>query len=97
MPVGGRPAVVTTQPAPFPISVTHLADVPGLVRCPHCHNIVTSEVTYQSGKAAWCTCMLLAMMGLICGFCLIPLMVRGLQDAHHSCPHCKKHLHVYTR
>ncbi|XP_068445438.1 lipopolysaccharide-induced tumor necrosis factor-alpha factor homolog [Clinocottus analis] len=92
-----QPAVVTTQPAPVPISVTHLGDVPGLVRCPHCRNVVTTKVSYQSGKAAWCTCLLLAMMGLICGCCLIPFMMRGLQDAYHSCPHCKNHLHVHTR
>ncbi|XP_056266094.1 lipopolysaccharide-induced tumor necrosis factor-alpha factor homolog [Pseudoliparis swirei] len=94
--VGRTPAAVTTQPAPVPISVTHLGAVPGLVRCPHCHHLVISKVTYEAGKAAWCTCMLLAMMGLICGCCLIPFMVRGLQDAHHSCPHCKNHLHVST-
>lgn len=98
--VSGRlaqPAVVVTQPPPVPISVSYLRDVPGVVRCPHCHHIVTSNVTYVPGRAAWCTCILLTMMGLVCGFCLIPFMVRGLQDAQHSCPQCKNHLHTYTR
>ncbi|XP_040891228.1 lipopolysaccharide-induced tumor necrosis factor-alpha factor homolog isoform X2 [Toxotes jaculatrix] len=99
-PVSGRqtqPAVVVTQPLPVPISVTCLRDIPGLVRCPHCHHTVTTKVTYLPGRAAWCMCVLLTLMGLVCGFCLIPLMVRGLQDAHHSCPQCGNHLHIHTR
>lgn len=55
--------VVVTQPAPVPISVTYLADSPGLVRCPNCHHTVTSEVTYLPGRAAWCMCVLLSLMG----------------------------------
>ncbi|XP_073339282.1 lipopolysaccharide-induced tumor necrosis factor-alpha factor homolog [Pagrus major] len=89
--------VVVTQPPPVPILPMYLKDVPGLVLCPHCNHVVTSQVTYLPGKAAWCLCFLLTMMGLICGFCLIPFAVRGLQDAHHSCPNCGNHLHIYTR
>ncbi|XP_028265183.1 lipopolysaccharide-induced tumor necrosis factor-alpha factor [Parambassis ranga] len=98
-PISSRHAqtAVVTQPQPVPISVACLRDSPGLVCCPHCHHIVTSKVIYTPGKAAWCMCILLTLMGLICGFCLIPLMVRGLQDAHHSCPQCGKPLHVYQR
>ncbi|XP_054459550.1 lipopolysaccharide-induced tumor necrosis factor-alpha factor homolog [Anoplopoma fimbria] len=98
--VGSRqthPSVVTTQPQPVPFSVTHLGDAPGLVRCPYCHHVVTTKVTHQPGKAAWCMCVLLTMMGLICGCCFIPFMIPSLQDAHHSCPQCKNHLRVYTR
>ncbi|XP_070684656.1 lipopolysaccharide-induced tumor necrosis factor-alpha factor homolog [Pempheris klunzingeri] len=100
LPVSGRetqPEAVVTQPPPVPISVTCLRDVPSVVRCPHCHHVVTTKVTYLAGRAAWCMCFLLTMMGLVCGFCLIPFMVRGLQDAHHSCPRCENHLHIYTR
>ncbi|XP_070842854.1 lipopolysaccharide-induced tumor necrosis factor-alpha factor homolog [Chaetodon trifascialis] len=97
--VNGRQTqpVVLTQPQPVPISLTYLGDVPGVVCCPHCHHVVTTKVMYLPGRAAWCMCVLLTMMGLVCGFCLIPFMVRGLQDAHHSCPRCGNHLHVYTR
>ncbi|XP_047432930.1 lipopolysaccharide-induced tumor necrosis factor-alpha factor [Mugil cephalus] len=92
----GQPqSVVVTQPGP--IAVTCLRDTSGYVCCPHCHHLVNSEVTYSPGKSAWCLCILLMMMGLVCGFCLIPLMVRGLQDAHHTCPRCEKPLHVYVR
>lgn len=92
-----QPAVVVTQPPPVPVSVSHLDEFPSLVVCPHCHHAVTTKVTYQPGKAAWCMCFLLAIMGFICGCCLIPLMVRSLQDAYHSCPHCGNHLHTFTR
>lgn len=97
--VGNRQTqpVVVTQPQPVTISVPYLRDSPGLVRCPHCHHVVTTKVTYLPGRAAWCMCILLTAMGLICGFCLIPFVVRGLQDAHHSCPHCENHLHIYQR
>ncbi|XP_044203335.1 lipopolysaccharide-induced tumor necrosis factor-alpha factor homolog [Thunnus albacares] len=96
--IGVTPPVVASQPqSTTSTSLSHLRDVPAEVRCPHCQNNVTTKVTYQPGRAAWCTCILLTSIGLICGFCLIPLMARGLQDAHHSCPQCGKHLHKHTR
>ncbi|CAJ1052605.1 lipopolysaccharide-induced tumor necrosis factor-alpha factor homolog [Xyrichtys novacula] len=88
---------VVTQPQPVPVTLSYLEDNPAVVHCPHCRHVVTSKVTYQPGKAAWCMCILLTLMGLVCGFCLIPFMVRSLQDAHHSCPNCGKHLYTYTR
>uniref|UniRef100_A0A3P8N6D1 LITAF domain-containing protein n=1 Tax=Astatotilapia calliptera TaxID=8154 RepID=A0A3P8N6D1_ASTCA len=69
---------------------------PGLVRCPHCSHLVTSKVTHVPGTALhWC--FLCLCFRLICGFCLIPLMVRGMQDTHHSCPQCGNPLHVHKR
>ncbi|XP_049427439.1 lipopolysaccharide-induced tumor necrosis factor-alpha factor homolog [Epinephelus fuscoguttatus] len=91
-----QPAVVT-QPLPVPVSVSHLEEFPSLIVCPHCHHSVTTKVTHQPGKAAWCMCVLLTMMGFVCGCCLIPLMVRSLQDVHHSCPNCGTHLHTFAR
>ncbi|XP_030597368.1 lipopolysaccharide-induced tumor necrosis factor-alpha factor homolog [Archocentrus centrarchus] len=92
-----QPTAVVCQPQPVPIAVQYLKDAPGLVRCPHCSHLVTSKVTYVPGTAAWCWCVILALSGLICGFCLIPLMVRGMQDAHHSCPQCGNNLHIHKR
>ncbi|XP_037546255.1 lipopolysaccharide-induced tumor necrosis factor-alpha factor homolog [Nematolebias whitei] len=88
---------VVSQPQPVPIVLTSLIDAPGLVRCPHCQHLVTTKVTYVPGCAAWCTCTMLALMGLICGFCLIPLMMDRLQDAHHYCPDCGKKVFIYKR
>ncbi|CAI5680886.1 lipopolysaccharide-induced tumor necrosis factor-alpha factor homolog [Oreochromis niloticus] len=92
-----QPIAVVSQPQPVPIAVEYLRGAPGLVRCPHCSHLVTSKVTHVPGTAAWCWCVILAMAGLICGFCLIPLMVRGMQDTHHSCPQCGNALHVHKR
>uniref|UniRef100_A0A3Q2X131 LITAF domain-containing protein n=1 Tax=Haplochromis burtoni TaxID=8153 RepID=A0A3Q2X131_HAPBU len=92
-----QPIAVVSQPQPVPIAVEYLRGAPGLVRCPHCSHLVTSKVTHVPGTAAWCWCVILAMAGLICGFCLIPLMVRGMQDTHHSCPQCGNPLHVHKR
>nr|XP_040042020.1 lipopolysaccharide-induced tumor necrosis factor-alpha factor homolog [Gasterosteus aculeatus aculeatus]XP_040042021.1 lipopolysaccharide-induced tumor necrosis factor-alpha factor homolog [Gasterosteus aculeatus aculeatus] len=90
-------AVVVTQPAPVPVSVRHLGDIPALVRCPHCNRVVTTVVKHVPGMSAWSLCVFLALMGLICGFCLIPFMVQSLQDVHHYCPECKNRLHVHQR
>ncbi|XP_034743815.1 lipopolysaccharide-induced tumor necrosis factor-alpha factor homolog isoform X2 [Etheostoma cragini] len=92
-----QPTVVVTQPQPVPVLVTHLGDIPGLVSCPHCHQVVTSKVTYVPGNVAWCMCLLITLMGFICGCCLIPFVLRSLQDVHHSCPRCGKRLGVYRR
>ncbi|KAA8594599.1 hypothetical protein FQN60_011734 [Etheostoma spectabile] len=92
-----QPTVVVTQPQPVPVLITHLGDIPGLVSCPHCHHVVTSKVTYVPGNVAWCMCLLITLMGFICGCCLIPFGLRSLQDVHHSCPRCGKHLGIYKR
>lgn len=60
--------VVVTQPQPVPISLTYLQDIPGVVCCPYCHNVVTTKVRYLPGKAAWCMCFFLAVMGWACVF-----------------------------
>ncbi|XP_034455056.1 lipopolysaccharide-induced tumor necrosis factor-alpha factor homolog [Hippoglossus hippoglossus] len=86
-----------TQPTPVPIRLSDLTKQPGLVRCPHCRRTVTTNVKYHPSKDAWGLCILLAVMGLICGFCLIPLIACGLQDAYHSCPECGRHLFTYKR
>uniref|UniRef100_A0A665W7I8 LITAF domain-containing protein n=1 Tax=Echeneis naucrates TaxID=173247 RepID=A0A665W7I8_ECHNA len=83
---------VTEVPVKSPISLC-----PGLICCPYCRHTVTTKVTYVPGATAWFLCVLLTLMGLVCGFCLIPLMIHRLHEAHHSCPRCGNHLHVYTR
>ncbi|KAM9314192.1 lipopolysaccharide-induced tumor necrosis factor-alpha factor homolog isoform 1-T2 [Pholidichthys leucotaenia] len=92
-----QPAVVVSQPEPTPVQVSFLRDAPTLVQCPHCNHQVTSKVRRVPGQAAWLLCFFLALIGLICGFCLIPLMVPGMQDVHHSCPRCGNRLHVYKK
>ncbi|KAM6971872.1 lipopolysaccharide-induced tumor necrosis factor-alpha factor homolog [Aplochiton taeniatus] len=77
-------------------------DNPSRIRCPYCHQDITTEVEYKPGLVAWSMCLLFILLGLclhrlICGCCLIPFLVKGFQDAHHSCPSCHSHLHKTTR
>uniref|UniRef100_A0A3B5PZD2 LITAF domain-containing protein n=1 Tax=Xiphophorus maculatus TaxID=8083 RepID=A0A3B5PZD2_XIPMA len=96
--------VVVSQPQPVPIILNSLRDSPGFVRCPHCLELVTTKHTHAcmytqknySVEAQQVDLTVLCFR-LFCGFCLIPLCMRGLQDAHHSCPQCGEKLYVYER
>ncbi|KAM8843565.1 uncharacterized protein ACB058_014803 [Synchiropus picturatus] len=68
----------------------HLRNVPAVVRCPYCDEMVTSKVVFRPGMEAWLVCCILAASGLICGFCLIPFCTKCSQDTHHLCPNCGK-------
>nr|XP_046194191.1 lipopolysaccharide-induced tumor necrosis factor-alpha factor homolog [Oncorhynchus gorbuscha] len=78
-------------------AVGPMGDAPCMTQCSNCHQRVTTVVTNRPGWAAWAMCGLLTLMGFICGCCLIPFLVAGFQDAHHSCPLCHAHLHKHTR
>ncbi|KTF87628.1 hypothetical protein cypCar_00035828 [Cyprinus carpio] len=88
------PQVVVVQPQQV---LVFLDDTPTETVCKYCHRSIITNVKYKSGSAAWGMCFLLTILGLICGFCLIPFFVRGFKDAHHSCPNCHRHLGIYTR
>ncbi|KTG15623.1 hypothetical protein cypCar_00021207 [Cyprinus carpio] len=88
------PQVVMVQPQQM---LVLLDDTPTMTVCKYCNKSIITNVKYKSGSAAWGMCCLLTVLGLICGFCLIPFFVSGFKDAHHSCPYCHKHLGIYTR
>ncbi|XP_056593337.1 lipopolysaccharide-induced tumor necrosis factor-alpha factor homolog [Triplophysa dalaica] len=88
------PQVIVVQPQQIVLS---LGDTQTATVCRYCHNSILTVVEYKPGCAAWAMCFLIALLGLICGFCLIPFCVRGFQDAHHSCPQCHSHLGIYRR
>ncbi|XP_051559810.1 lipopolysaccharide-induced tumor necrosis factor-alpha factor homolog [Myxocyprinus asiaticus] len=88
------PQVIVVQPQQ---RVVVLGDTPTVTVCQYCHKNILTNVEYKPGGAAWSMCCLLTLLGLICGFCLIPFFVRGFQDAHHTCPCCRKHLGIYIR
>ncbi|XP_045568490.1 lipopolysaccharide-induced tumor necrosis factor-alpha factor homolog [Salmo salar] len=93
---------VRQQPIPTVViiqseAVGQLGDAPCTTQCSNCGQRVTTVVVYRPGVAAWAMCGLITLLGFICGCCLIPLLVPGFQDAHHSCPLCHAHLHVHTR
>lgn len=90
-------SAVVSQPRPVPILPAYLTDVSGVVSCPFCQQVVSSEVKHVPGRAAWVMCLLISLTGLFCGFCLIAFIIPSLQDVHHYCPQCKRLLHVYKR
>ncbi|XP_048053796.1 lipopolysaccharide-induced tumor necrosis factor-alpha factor homolog [Megalobrama amblycephala] len=87
------PQVIMVQPQ----RVVVLGDTPTATVCQYCYNSIITNVKYKPGCAAWGMCLLLTVLGLICGICLIPFCVSGFQDAHHTCPYCHRHLGVYVR
>ncbi|XP_029001368.1 lipopolysaccharide-induced tumor necrosis factor-alpha factor homolog [Betta splendens] len=89
--------VVVTQPQAVPVQIQRLTNIPALVQCPFCRQTVVTKVTCAPGPSAWFLCVIIALTGLICGFCLIPFMVPSLQESRHSCPQCKAHLFTYRR
>ncbi|XP_036067889.1 cell death-inducing p53-target protein 1 homolog [Oryzias melastigma] len=96
---GGRRSevAVVSQPAPVPIIASCLRESPALVVCPHCQELVTTKIKHVAGKNAWGICMTLSLLGLFCGFCLIPLAIPRCQDVVHLCPSCKKQIYVFER
>ena len=67
------------------------------MQCPACrHNIVTA-VHYENGLFAWLICLLICLIGGICGCCLIPFCMHESQDAIHTCPLCHTYLGCNSR
>ncbi|XP_067298924.1 lipopolysaccharide-induced tumor necrosis factor-alpha factor homolog isoform X2 [Pseudorasbora parva] len=92
--VAVAPQVIMVQPQQ---RVVVFGDTPTVTVCQYCHKSIITNVEYKPGSAAWGMCLLLTLLGLICGFCLIPFFVKGFQDAHHTCPSCHRHLGIYNR
>ncbi|XP_054635170.1 uncharacterized protein si:dkeyp-75b4.8 [Dunckerocampus dactyliophorus] len=91
-----RQTVVVSQPQQVQvIAVGGLLDTPGRVRCSHCQHTVTTRIKRSPGVSAYVYCVIIALTGLICGFCLIPFMFPSLWVYDHYCPLCNAHLHTY--
>ncbi|CAG5897562.1 unnamed protein product, partial [Menidia menidia] len=67
---------------------------PGMATCPTCQKQVMTEVSYEAGRFAWLMCLLFICCGLILLCCLIPFFVKTFKDVVHTCPNCKRVLHV---
>ncbi|XP_023273123.1 lipopolysaccharide-induced tumor necrosis factor-alpha factor homolog [Seriola lalandi dorsalis] len=76
---------------------TELYHSPALTTCPSCQTQVTTQVDYQVGRHAWLMCLVFVLCGLVFGCCLIPFFVKHFKDAYHTCPHCRRVLHVHRR
>lgn len=76
---------------------TELYRSPALTTCPSCQTQVTTQVTYRAGTHAWLMCLAFALCGLLLGCCLIPLFVKYFKDAYHTCPRCRRVLHIHKK
>ncbi|XP_041790315.1 lipopolysaccharide-induced tumor necrosis factor-alpha factor homolog [Chelmon rostratus] len=76
---------------------TELYRSPALTACPSCQTQVTTQVTYRAGTHAWLMCLLFVLCGLLLGCCLIPLFVNHFKDAYHTCPRCRRVLHIHRK
>ncbi|XP_051558192.1 cell death-inducing p53-target protein 1 homolog [Myxocyprinus asiaticus] len=96
---GGTPN--TVQPTTVPVvtqvvMLTNLTDVPSHITCPHCLQGVVTETEHLSGLLTWLICGTLAVF--VCWpCCCIPFCVDGCKDVQHSCPNCKRVIHIYKR
>nr|XP_046227591.1 cell death-inducing p53-target protein 1-like [Scatophagus argus] len=76
---------------------TELYRSPALTTCPSCQTQVTTQVAYRVGIHAWLMCLVLVFCGLLLGCCLIPLFVNYFKDAYHTCPRCRRVLHIHRK
>lgn len=40
-----------------------LTDLPGQMKCPHCHNRIVTEITFVQGTMVWVVCGSLGVLG----------------------------------
>ncbi|XP_019635431.1 PREDICTED: lipopolysaccharide-induced tumor necrosis factor-alpha factor homolog [Branchiostoma belcheri] len=75
---------------------------PFRMTCPTCQQNIQTTVEYEIGLFTW------LMVGGVClfgfaipfvwlGCCFIPLCIKDLKDAKHTCPNCSTHLGTYKR
>ncbi|XP_035492767.1 lipopolysaccharide-induced tumor necrosis factor-alpha factor homolog [Scophthalmus maximus] len=76
---------------------TKLYRSPALTTCLTCRTQVTTEVTYKVGTHAWLMCLVFVLCGLVLGCCLIPFFVKHFRDAYHTCPRCRRVLHIHRK
>ncbi|KAJ7984721.1 hypothetical protein DPEC_G00357690 [Dallia pectoralis] len=90
-PKSNTPSSQSTSVAPEDIvDVKKLHNVPAIVRCPFCEQVVTTKTYRKIGSAPWILCFLSGILGCVAGCCLIPFCLNNLKDVYHSCPECHK-------
>ncbi|KAH9402052.1 hypothetical protein TYRP_016626 [Tyrophagus putrescentiae] len=77
------------QPALGPESCRH--------KCPACHANVMTSTKSVPGTLTWILCIVLVLIGCICGCCLIPFYMDDCLDVEHRCPSCDAYLGKHVR
>ncbi|XP_035671635.1 lipopolysaccharide-induced tumor necrosis factor-alpha factor homolog [Branchiostoma floridae] len=86
--------VVVSQPGAIVVAGQRqfTSHEPVQVTCSTCQQLVQTRVDYEIGLMTWVAMGGLCLIGCDLGCCLIPLCVKQLKDARHSCPNCNTHL-----
>uniref|UniRef100_A0A4W5MRK9 Si:ch211-202h22.8 n=1 Tax=Hucho hucho TaxID=62062 RepID=A0A4W5MRK9_9TELE len=80
--------VVMQQPLPRDVAVQ--------MTCPHCQVQVLTETTHIAGCLAWLIFgALFCFLCMLCSF--IPFCVDSCKDVEHSCPNCRRVIHIHKR
>ncbi|KAF9437782.1 hypothetical protein BGZ76_011168 [Entomortierella beljakovae] len=81
-----------------PSRIEDLKSQPGVVVCQHCHYVVLTEATPESGSCTYLSILGLFMAGVTsCGCCLLPLCMTSCKDIMHTCPGCHEDIGLYSR
>ncbi|KAG0002039.1 hypothetical protein BGZ79_003706 [Entomortierella chlamydospora] len=81
-----------------PCRIEDLKSKPGVVVCQHCHYLVLTETTPESGSCTYLGILGLLLAGVTsCGCCLLPLCITSCKDVMHSCPNCHEDIGLYSR
>ncbi|CAH1246384.1 LITAF [Branchiostoma lanceolatum] len=90
----GNTTVVVSQPGPIVVSGQQQmsSHEPVQLTCSTCQQLVQTRVDYEIGLMTWVAMGGLCLIGCDLGCCFIPLCVKQLKDARHSCPNCNTHL-----
>uniref|UniRef100_A0A4W5MRK4 Si:ch211-202h22.8 n=1 Tax=Hucho hucho TaxID=62062 RepID=A0A4W5MRK4_9TELE len=85
---GETQVVVMQQPLPRDVAVQ--------MTCPHCQVQVLTETTHIAGCLAWLIFgALFCFLCMLCSF--IPFCVDSCKDVEHSCPNCRRVIHIHKR
>ena len=90
--------VINNQPGYPVVNVEQAPEFgkePVFTECPNCKESIQTVVTLQTGQHAWLWSGLICMNSWVC-YCApilcapIPLCMKRLKDAIHTCPKCGK-------
>ncbi|XP_028314550.1 cell death-inducing p53-target protein 1 homolog [Gouania willdenowi] len=83
--------------AKFVCQETPLYRTAALTTCTCCETRVRTQVNFRAGRYAWLVCFVFVLCGLFLGCCLIPFFLNYFKDVYHTCPHCRRVLHVQKK
>ncbi|KAL7048572.1 hypothetical protein ACKWTF_003405 [Chironomus riparius] len=84
-----QPQQVFIQQAPV------LGPDPVGITCPNCRARIATEVADMTTMRTHSMALLLAILGCVCGCCLIPYCTKSFQAQKHTCPLCRSVIGIY--